>query len=150
MKSVKIILNQSGYGKQIQSEKWIQFSKQIRSLRDVCECCRQGDRQLQVHHLFYDPARDLWDYTNEELVVLCDTCHRDLHESLKEFRKHVFRYLTPRTLQVLNGALEVGLTRYNPLLYVHALAEFTGNEPLVNNHARAFGAKNSKEMRENQ
>jgi hypothetical protein len=144
MKNVAQIINGSSYLSQLNSKEWKQFSKIVREQRNFCECCRMGDRQLQVHHLFYEPDRQLWEYTNEEVVVLCESCHKEIHEQLKRFRKFVFRYLTPNTFQILNGCLAVGLTRYDPLVFLHAFAEFTGNENLVNNHARAYGLETAR------
>jgi len=146
MKTVTQILNSASYAAKIQHPDWAKFSKTIRQHRNICECCK-SDGPLQVHHLFYDPARELWEYAEEEVVVLCQPCHAAIHEQLKLFRKFVFRYLTPRTFEILNGSLAVGLTRYDPLIYMHALAEFTGNGPLVNNHARAHGCRDAKNIR---
>jgi len=144
MKTVTSIINNSSYLSQLNSDQWKSFSRSIRQQRNFCECCKMGDRQLQVHHLFYDPSRQLWEYTNEEIVVLCDSCHKQIHEQLKKFRLCVFRYLTPHLFQMLNGCLAVGLTKYDPLVFMHALAEFTGNENLVNSHAKAYGLETAR------
>jgi hypothetical protein len=141
MKNIATIINNSSYLSKLNTEEWKRFSRSTRDQRNFCECCKLGDRQLQVHHLFYDPSRELWEYTNEEVVVLCDSCHREIHEQLKKFRLYIFRYLTPNLFKILNGCLAVGLTKYEPLIFLHALAEFTGNEALVNNHAKAYGFK---------
>lgn len=143
MKTVSQIINNSSYLAKLAAPEWKKFSAETRRLRDVCESCGTKEN-LQVHHLFYDASRELWEYSNEDVCVLCDTCHKEMHAQLQKFRRFVFRYLNPRTFQILNGALAVGLTHYKPLIFVHALAEFTGNENLVNNHAKAFGYKDAK------
>ncbi len=149
MKSIGQILNNSSYLNQLTDERWSSFSSSIRASRKFCECCRRADVELQVHHLFYDFDRKLWEYGQDEVVVLCSGCHKEIHEQLKSFRKHVFKYLNGQSFKILNGALAVGLTQYDPLVFVHALAEFSGNKRLVENHARAWGmsAENKNEFR---
>jgi 5-methylcytosine-specific restriction endonuclease McrA len=136
MKSVKEIINTGNYSSKLRTSEWRKFASGIKATRNFCECCRLGGKSLHVHHLFYDPSREPWEYSESELVVLCDTCHKGMHEQLQNFRKFVFRHLNPNLFQILNGCLAVGLTTYDPLTYMHALKEFTGNHPLVTNHAR--------------
>ncbi len=141
MKNIGEILSSSSYAEQINDSRWRDFASSIRRNRNFCECCRRSDVVLQVHHLFYDFNRKLWEYDNGDVIVLCKSCHDEIHAELKTFRKHVFRYLSGRTFKILNGALAVGLTQYDPLVFVHALAEFVSNVGLVNNHAKAWGMK---------
>ena len=138
MKSIGEIFGSTSYASQIKDERWTAFAAGIRKQRNFCECCRRSGIVLQVHHLFYEFNRNLWDYDGDEVIVLCESCHKDIHEQLKQFRKHVFRYLNGQSFKVLNGALAVGLTTYDPLTFCHALAEFVSNKRLVENHARAW------------
>lgn len=146
MKSAEEVLRTSPYVKQLNDGRWDDFRRQI--IRDTpwCECCRIGETVLQVHHLFYDSTRQLWEYQRDEVMVLCVGCHKELHEQLKNFRKYVFKNLNPNQFRILNGALAVGLTQYSPLVFVHAMAEFASNRPLVENHARAHGLTASGEL----
>lgn len=139
MKSIKQILSRSSYSEQINSDEWRSFAKGIRRDRNYCECCRRSDIQLQVHHIFYDFDRKLWEYEAGEVMVLCVGCHQSITDELKQFRKHVFKYFNGPTLKILNGALAVAMTQYDPAVFVHALAEFVGNQRLVENHAKAWG-----------
>lgn len=149
MKSAAQILSASSYQKQLNSDQWRNFSAAIRHSRKFCECCKQSGKILQVHHLFYEPDKKLWDYQHDEVMVLCENCHKELHEQLKKFRKYVFKYLSPQQFQVLNGALLVGLIEYDPLTFVHALAEFASNRRVVENHARAWGRPNGTNSKPN-
>lgn len=36
-------------------------------------------KELKVHHTFYAPGRAPWEYNLEDLLVLCDPCHRKEH-----------------------------------------------------------------------
>ena len=40
--------------------------------------CKSKDN-LEVHHKVYHPDRRAWEYTKDELEVLCDDCHRKIH-----------------------------------------------------------------------
>lgn len=50
-----------------------------------CKSCRQRGRILNVHHPVYD-GRKPWEYSTEELVVLCTSCHEGIHQSFKVAR----------------------------------------------------------------
>ncbi len=145
MKTIGNILSAgNSYSDQINDDRWREFSQRVRSSRNFCECCKRADVTLQVHHLFYDFERKLWEYSDGEVVVLCQACHHEIHEGLKVFRKHIFRHLNGRTIKVLNAALAVGLTQYDSDLFIYALAEFATNKRLVENHARAWGERKEK------
>jgi hypothetical protein len=47
-----------------------------------CTNCGNKDNQLQVHHKQYIKGRNPWEYENEQLEVLCNKCHGDMHEML--------------------------------------------------------------------
>ena len=144
MRHVGNIIRASTYKQKLQSSEWRKFASRVKQQHNFCAYCKQGDKPTQVHHLFYEPDREPWEYGTDEVLVLCAECHSKIHERLQQFRKYVFRYLTPDLFQILNGALAVGLTVYNPSIYLHALAEFTGNERLVNNHTKAYGFENAR------
>lgn len=40
-----------------------------------CQNCYAKDESLNVHHWYYLPGADPWDYDDECLVTLCETCH---------------------------------------------------------------------------
>ncbi len=42
-----------------------------------CVWCGSGDGILHVHHLYYDKTLDPWEYGNDSLVTLCESCHED-------------------------------------------------------------------------
>lgn len=52
-----------------------------------CSCCSLDKTQLQVHHVEYLPSFTPWEYPNDMLITLCETCHtkeqhRFRHENL--------------------------------------------------------------------
>lgn len=128
------------YREQLKSEQWKDFSNRIReSYHGACAICRRTDVATQVHHKFYEFERNLWEYDASEVILLCTGCHAALHKELMEFRKSVMGLLRPEEFRVLNGALRIALEKYDPLTFVHALAEFVSSPGLVKRYAESFG-----------
>lgn len=44
-----------------------------------CQRCRHTDKTLNVHHRRYYGGRLPWEYTDAQLIVLCDDCHELQH-----------------------------------------------------------------------
>lgn len=71
------------YRKLLNSDYWRGYSYSLIKERNfTCEDCGRrfyGQRnKLQVHHLKYRDANP-WSYSPEELIVLCEDCHRKRH-----------------------------------------------------------------------
>ena len=71
------------YRQLLNSDYWKGYSYSLIKERNfTCEDCGRrffGQRnKLQVHHLRYRDANP-WSYSPDELVVLCDACHRKRH-----------------------------------------------------------------------
>ena len=47
----------------------------------ACQCCKTKEVTLHVHHKRYVKGRMAWEYTEDELDVLCKDCHADEHEA---------------------------------------------------------------------
>lgn len=41
----------------------------------TCKRCNDKEKTLNVHHLYYVPGKNVWDYPNSSLVTLCADCH---------------------------------------------------------------------------
>lgn len=48
-----------------------------------CENCDESTKTLHVHHREYVRGRMAWEYENDELEVLCESCHGEHHASEK-------------------------------------------------------------------
>lgn len=46
----------------------------------TCRSCGRDDEQLHVHHMVYDADKLPWDYDNDDLVTLCNDCHKAWHQ----------------------------------------------------------------------
>lgn len=48
-----------------------------------CQHCLSEDKELQVHHLTYHRGTKPWEYKDEELITLCERCHKNESEEKK-------------------------------------------------------------------
>jgi hypothetical protein len=51
-----------------------------------CECCGDSESQLHVHHKGYIKGRKPWEYSDDQLEVLCGDCHAKTHAEIDAFR----------------------------------------------------------------
>jgi len=71
------------YREQLRSPQWQRMQSEIRMRDDFkCRLCGATDKYLHVHHLYYKPSTNVWDYDKEALVTLCEDCHNTVHSSL--------------------------------------------------------------------
>jgi hypothetical protein len=143
------LLQSNTYSALLRTNEWSDYAQGIRKSRNnACECCRRGGVQTHVHHIFYDSTLKPWEHNPDDVVLLCSGCHKELHEQLKNFRRHVFRFLQPGHLKVLNGALAAGLTNNNPLEFVHAVAEMAASPSSIERFAYAWNNGKRTEKRD--
>ena len=44
-----------------------------------CSACHAEDQPLNVHHRRYIRGRKPWEYSEQDLITLCDQCHDKTH-----------------------------------------------------------------------
>lgn len=59
----------------------------------TCQICLDTEETLQVHHKSYDKGKKAWEYGNDRLITLCETCHSELTEHLKRSTEDTFALL---------------------------------------------------------
>lgn len=64
------------YNEERNSVEWQRKVDEIRQ-RDnyTCQLCGAQDKQVQVHHTWYNQKLHYWEYPNEQLITLCKECH---------------------------------------------------------------------------
>lgn len=66
------------YNDQLKDKRWKSFRKFVFEVRGrKCEICG-ATRDLHVHHLKYRKVR-AWEYTVNEVIVVCKSCHKKIH-----------------------------------------------------------------------
>ena len=67
--------------KQYEHPKWQKKRLEIMK-RDgfQCKLCDSEDKNLHVHHKYYQKGKLIWQYPNSCYITVCYTCHNYLHE----------------------------------------------------------------------
>ena len=73
----------SNYAEKLKDPRW-QKKRLLIFERDnwTCQLCSDTDSTLVVHHRLYLPNMEPWDYPDEFLVTLCESCHALEGESM--------------------------------------------------------------------
>lgn len=67
------------YEEQLQDPRWFEFRERVFAARGMkCEHCG-AIAHLQVHHPKYITGRKAWEYSTDEVRVLCRSCHKKEH-----------------------------------------------------------------------
>lgn len=70
------------YQKYLKDERWLKKREEVFNKKGYV-CCKCGSRfGLQVHHLRYKDGKKPWEYPLDNLIVLCDKCHHEVHEDV--------------------------------------------------------------------
>lgn len=102
-----------------------------------CQRCGSEDESLHVHHKVYVKGRKIWEYSIDELVAVCESCHKSEHEEKDILNEILLRSdTTPLDCAALlfgfvggfvhpDDEIASGLEHYNPGLFY--IGEFARN-----------------------
>jgi len=67
------------YHKQLEDVRWKEYREKVLDIRGrQCEIC--GNKHyLQIHHLKYEQGIYAWEYSIDDVIVLCCKCHKAIH-----------------------------------------------------------------------
>ena len=104
----------------------------------TCSSCMATDANLHVHHRQYFKDRMPWDYTDDQLIVVCDICHESEHYLLDELKEIVSRMDTYDAVGLLAGFAHKNPTQdqdqiqrvrfVNPKLFFNGLVALAFND----------------------
>ncbi len=70
----------SEYAELYRRPEWQKKRLEMLNLKNwKCEICGESKAQLHVHHRYYKNGNKPWEYDDNELAVLCETCHNEEH-----------------------------------------------------------------------
>lgn len=75
------------YFQLLSNPKWQKRKTEIQ-IRDkfTCQFCSDTGTTLNVHHKYYDFDRPPWDYPDEALILLCESCHEKETKAVSDFK----------------------------------------------------------------
>ena len=75
------------YWQKLKDPRWQRKRLEVMERSDfACEICGDKESTLNVHHKEYFKGREPWDYLPEQLAVLCEECHENLHDKTDVLR----------------------------------------------------------------
>lgn len=68
------------YAEKLKRPEWqMKRLKIMEAAGGYCQNCGMNDVTLNVHHIYYIPKRNPWDYPDDALQCLCEYCHAEQH-----------------------------------------------------------------------
>lgn len=101
------------YEQLLQCGEWNEFANRIKMERAHCERCENPDQdRLEVHHLGYRQNALPWEYEDQEVILLCETCHRQIHETADRLWNAVLKSRNQWVIHECCKAVEEILARH--------------------------------------
>lgn len=74
-------MNNLPYSQKLANNKWHKVRDAVR-IRDeyTCQKCGDTEHKQDVHHIQYLKGKEPWDSPMEDLITLCERCHRGEHK----------------------------------------------------------------------
>lgn len=106
------------YSEQLKHPSWQKRRLEVLSGSDfTCQGCYDKETTLHVHHKQYFSGRMAWEYSDDELIVLCEDCHKEAHKSIDDLRR-IFSLIPvdgPNGLSQIHGVVSGYLDGYTGL-----------------------------------
>lgn len=88
-----------------------------------CEGCGSDSKTLNVHHKLYRRGHDPWDYSDSELMCLCEACHQSWHWVKENFNVSLQYMDFAAYREVVGYAIGVSLRSANAEVEVYFKSE---------------------------
>lgn len=99
----------SAYAELLKDPRWQRKRLDVLDRADwTCQRCGCTSRTLHAHHKHYLKGRKPWDYDDDLLECLCDTCHEEVHAEQEALELKIARQPT-EMLPALLDAVEAGI-----------------------------------------
>lgn len=73
-------MSAKSYAEKLKDPRWQRKRLEVMEETDFrCELCGDHESTLNVHHKMYLKGKDPWEYYRNQLAVLCDRCHENVH-----------------------------------------------------------------------
>lgn len=69
------------YSEKLKDPRWQKKRLEVLEVAEwSCALCQDSESTLHVHHKQYIKGREPWEYDDNQLVVLCESCHHEEHQ----------------------------------------------------------------------
>ncbi len=69
------------YAEKLKNPRWQKKRLEILERDEFsCQSCGSEEETLHVHHISYRKKTEPWEYDNDELITLCEHCHKNITE----------------------------------------------------------------------
>ena len=83
----------SEYSYKLRDPKWQEKRHRIMERdENMCLLC-DSERNLHVHHKYYEFGKDPWEYPDDALMTLCRSCHEIETKNLKQSKSNLINIL---------------------------------------------------------
>ena len=71
---------QNDYAQKLKDPKWQKRRLEMLEIANwQCNVCHDEEEELHIHHIEYFQGRDPWEYSDDQMICLCKTCHTLIH-----------------------------------------------------------------------
>lgn len=97
----------SSYSDKLKDVRWQKKRLQIMAKQEwTCQNCGDTQSPLHVHHTEYKAGLEPWEYPEEMLICLCESCHESTHKASKT------AIIDPLEYEYKNGNIEENARGY--------------------------------------
>lgn len=96
------------YSEKLKDPRWQKKRLEILSRDEFsCQSCGDTESSLQVHHKNYFKGREPWEYNENHLVTLCDSCHYEISSLIFDLKQHIgYCYFSVERIKLLESIIK--------------------------------------------
>jgi hypothetical protein len=93
----------TSYSQKLRDPRWQKRRLEVLQTQEwTCVCCSAQEKTFHVHHKHYVQGREPWEYDDDQLAVLCESCHSERHE----FDKKIHDLLARADITGMPGGMD--------------------------------------------
>lgn len=90
-------MTKTDYWERLKDPRWQRKRLEILERDEwTCQVCGEKEKPLHIHHKYYLPVTNPWDYQDDCLVTVCEECHENETKRRKDIDKLCLRALRTR------------------------------------------------------
>ncbi len=103
----------------------------------MCQICGDEESMLTVHHKVYEKNREPWEYEDNYLVTVCDSCHKNQHSEESTYTPLLIKqikvagFFADDIRELATGFNMCSFSKYNHKEIMQAISFLIGNKELL-------------------